>query len=130
MFKATHSNYITYNGTMKILSLNLCSRYVHDVHTYVGDSANPPKRSTVDDHIRLHAGLSSSPTSLPGSSMILDQNPYNLKEGSAVKCDYPPKYGVVKWIGVTSGHDKTLYAGVEMVSQSVIVEYEYLLITY
>ena len=59
--------------------------------------------------------------------MVVDQNPYNLKKGSAVKCDYPPKYGVVKWIGVTSGRDKTLYAVVEMVSESVMVGYEYLL---
>ena len=56
--------------------------------------------------------------------MVLDQNPYNLKEGSAVKCDYPPKYGVVKWIGEISGHDETLYAVVEMVSESVTVGYE------
>ena len=99
------------------------------VHTYVGDSTNPSKRPNIDDHNRLlhvNTGLSSSPTSLPGSSMVLNQNPYNLKVGSAVKYDDPPKYGVVKWIGVISGHGKTLYAGVEMVSESVIAGYEFL----
>ena len=47
--------------------------------------------------------------------MVLNQNPYKLEEGSAIKYDYPPKYGVIKWIGIIPGWDKTLYAGVEMV---------------
>ena len=86
---------------------------------YTDDSANPSKRPNIDDHNRflpLNTGLNSSPTSLPGSSMVLDQNPYKLEVESAVKYHDPPKYGVIKWIGIYPGHDKTLYAGVEMVS--------------
>ena len=48
--------------------------------------------------------------------MVLDQNPYKLKEGSSIQYDDPPKYGVVKWVGMIPGRDKTFYAGVEMVS--------------
>lgn len=33
---------------------------------------------------------------------------------------HPIKYGVIKWIGIIPGRDKTLYAGVEMVKYNIV----------
>ena len=85
---------------------------------YIDDPVNPTKRANIEDHNalpRLATGLSSSPVSLPSSSMVLNQNPCKFDEGSRIKYGDPPKHGVIKWIGIISGRDKTLYAGVEMV---------------
>ena len=48
--------------------------------------------------------------------VLLKQNPHKLKVRSTVQHGDPVKYGVVKWIGILPGKERTLYAGVEMVS--------------
>ena len=91
------------------------------MYVYIGNPANPSKRPNIVGYNRLPqltTGLNSGPTSLPSSSMVLNQNPYKLEKGSVVQYDHPPKYGVVKWIGIIPGRT-TLYAGVEMVNHSI-----------
>ena len=50
------------------------------------------------------------------ASVKLNQNPYNLAEGSLIQYGNPPEYGVVKWIGILPGRENIYYAGVEMVN--------------
>ena len=43
------------------------------------------------------------------------KNQYNLKVGSVIQYDNPPRHGVIKWLGHLPNEEIVMYAGVEMV---------------
>ena len=76
-------------------------------------SSQPVKQPLSDSH---------QPKLEQSNSVIKDQNPYNLENGSMIEFSNPPQYGVIKWIGyLLNMSKKCKVAGVEMVSPSGMI---------
>ena len=50
------------------------------------------------------------------SAQQKDDNLHKLEVGSTVQYGDPPRYGVVKWMGVLPDCEEVVYVGLEMVS--------------
>ena len=85
---------------------------------YPDDTITPEHRSLG----KIHQSVDNVLTSAHAQSL---QNPYKLEVGSTVQYGKPPEYGVIKWIGRLPVKEKILYAGVEMVSYSINIFYNY-----
>ena len=77
-------------------------------------------KRNIQEHLPIISKQPTANSVVSTDPLLVKQNPYKLEVGSIVEHRDLGEYGVIKWIGELPGEEKRLYAGVEMVSYSVL----------
>ena len=86
---------------------------------FTTDNLSVSTESLDEDSENVNPMVNDCFQSLPSRSPHENLNPHNLKVRSTVYYGDPPKFGVIKWIGMIPPRHNMLYAGLEMVSINI-----------